>query len=109
MPSRAKSDWSVPIALIVLCSIPVVAGAVRLVRLASGGPASSDEVRFFVTPAPVVVHILSVSVFCLLGAFQFAPGFRQRRPDWHRRAGRLLVVCGLSSALSGLWMTHFYP
>jgi hypothetical protein len=44
-----------------------------------------------------------------VGAFQFAPGFRRRRPGWHRAAGRLLVLCGLAAGLSGLWMTQFYP
>jgi hypothetical protein len=38
-----------------------------------------------------------------------APGFRRRRPGWHRAAGRPLVPCGLIAAWSGLWMTVFYP
>ena len=33
---------------------------------------------------------------------------RRRRPGWHRKAGRLLVVAGSMVALSGLWMTLFY-
>jgi uncharacterized membrane protein len=45
----------------------------------------------------------------VLGAFQFAADFRRTRPDWHRRAGRFLVAFGLIAALSGLWMTQFYP
>jgi hypothetical protein len=45
----------------------------------------------------------------MLGAFQFAPRFRRRRPRWHRIAGRLLVPCGLIAAITGLWMTLFYP
>ena len=57
----------------------------------------------------MVIHILSVSLFCIVGAFQFAPGFRRRKPTWHRVAGRLLVVAGLASGLSGLWMAQFYP
>jgi predicted membrane protein DUF2306 len=48
-------------------------------------------------------------VYSILGAFQFAPGFRRRRRGWHRAAGKLLAVCGLLAALSGLWMAHFYP
>jgi len=56
-----------------------------------------------------VVHIVSASVYALLGAFQFANGFRRRWPGWHRVAGRLLVVCGLLVGLSALWMTLFYP
>jgi hypothetical protein len=32
--------------------------------------------RFFASPLPVVVHIVSASVYAILGAFQFASGFR---------------------------------
>lgn len=109
MSFRSKSTWLSPAALLGLSSIPIAAGAVRLVRLASGGPIGPDDARFFVRPAPVVVHIASVAVFCLLGALQFAPRFRERRLDWHRRAGRLVAPCGVIAALSGLWMTQFYP
>ena len=57
----------------------------------------------------MVVHIVSAAVYIILGAFQFAPGFRRRRPGWHRAAGRLVVLCGLLVGLSALWMTLFYP
>jgi len=56
-----------------------------------------------------VLHIVSASVYIILGAFQFAPTFRRRRPGWHRAAGRLVVLCGLLVGLSALWMTLFYP
>jgi hypothetical protein len=32
-----------------------------------------------------------------------------RWPGLHRRAGRVLAVCGLLAAGSGFWMTAFYP
>ena len=107
--SSTRADWLVPTALIVFSFIPFAAGAVRVVGLASGAEITPENARFFAVPLPVVIHILSASLFCILGAFQFAPGFRRRRPGWHRRAGRLLVVCGLAAGLSGLWMTQFYP
>ena len=40
-------------------------------------------------------------VYALLGAFQFAPGFRRRLPGWHRAAGRLVVLCGPCAATGG--------
>jgi uncharacterized membrane protein len=104
-----RADWLVPLALIVLSAIPFIGGAVRLVGLAGGQEITPDNARFFAMPLPVVLHILSATPFCILGAFQFAPGFRRRRPGWHRIAGRLLVLCGLAAGLSGLWMTLFYP
>jgi hypothetical protein len=68
-----------------------------------------ENARFFGAPVPAVLHIVSVSLFCVAGAFQLSPGFRRRSPGWHRGAGRILTGCGLVGGLSGLWMTLFYP
>jgi Predicted membrane protein (DUF2306) len=48
-------------------------------------------------------------MYCILGAWQFSTGFRLRQPRLHRVMGRLLIPCGLMAALSGQWMTQFYP
>ncbi|CAN5904701.1 DUF2306 domain-containing protein [soil metagenome] len=108
-PTKDPFGWWLPAALIALSAIPVVAGAVRVAGLAGGRTITPDNARYVAMPAPVVLHVIGVSVFCLLGAFQFSTGFRRRRPGWHRRAGRLVAACGLLSASSGLWMTGFYP
>ena len=106
---RAAPAWLVPTALIALSVVPVAAGAFRLAGLAGGEEITAENARFFAAPLPVVLHILSASLYCVLGAFQFAPGIRHGRPGWHRGAGWLLVPCGLVAALSGLWMTQFFP
>ncbi|MFF5074106.1 DUF2306 domain-containing protein [Micromonospora olivasterospora] len=98
-----------PGGLILLSAVPVIAGAARLTELTGGATVTPDNARFVASPAPVLVHIVAASLFCLLGAFQFARRLRRRRPGWHRIAGRLLIPCGLAAALSGLWMTVFYP
>ncbi|OUC97123.1 DUF2306 domain-containing protein [Streptosporangium minutum] len=98
-----------PAALIVLSAVPVIAGAVRLTELTGGAEITPENARFFAVPLPVVLHILGAILYGVLGAFQFAPGFRRRRPGWHRVAGRVLVSCGLVAGLSGLWMTLLYP
>jgi uncharacterized membrane protein len=103
-----KGEWRVPVALIALCAVPLVFGAVRLVTLAVGAEITPENARFFAAPLPVVLHIVSAAAYTVLGAFQFVPGFRRRKPGWHRRVGRLLVGSGLVAALSGLWMTQFY-
>lgn len=102
------SEWLIPTSLILLSLVPVVAGAFRLTELASNAEITPANARFFASPLPVVLHIISVSLYSLLGAFQFAPGFRRQRRAWHRMVGRLLIPSGLVAALSGLWMTHFY-
>ena len=107
--SSAKAEWLVIALLIALSALPIGYGVVRLAELAGGAEVTPQNARFFAAPVPVVLHILSASVFCILGAFQFASAIRRRRPGWHRAAGRLLVPAGLVAALSGLWLTQFYP
>jgi len=108
-PAKAGSAaWLVP-ALLVLSAIPLAAGAFRLTELAGGAEITPANARFFASPLPVVLHIVSAAVYTILGAFQFATGFRRRRPGWHRAAGRLLVPTGLLVGFSALWMTLFYP
>jgi uncharacterized membrane protein len=108
MAATGRADWLIPTGLIALALIPVVAGVVRLTLLAAGGPLTAENARFFGAPVPVVLHIISVTIYSLLGAFQFAPGFRRRRPDWHRAAGRVVAIAGLGTATSGIWMASSY-
>lgn len=96
-------------ALLVLSALPIAFGVVRLTQLAGGAAITPANARFFASPLPVVTHIVSSAVYATLGAFQFATGFRLRRPGWHRAAGWVLVLCGLLVGLSALWMTLFYP
>jgi hypothetical protein len=106
---KNKAEWLIPALLILLSLVPVLAGAARLSELASGAKVTPDNARFFASPIPVVVHIVSVSLYSILGALQFAPGFRRRNSRWHRFVGKwILVPCGIAAALSGLWMSQFY-
>jgi len=106
---KAWTAWLVPVGLILLSVIPLAGGAFRLTQLTGGAAITPANARFFASPLPVLVHIVSVSVYAILGAFQFVPRLRQRRNRWHRIAGWILIPCGLTVALSGLWMTLFYP
>jgi uncharacterized membrane protein len=105
---QAKRGWLVVLGLVLVTLIPVVAGSVRVARLASG-TRTPDDARFFASPTPVVAHVISASLFCVLGAIQLAPVLRRRWPTWHRQAGRVLAGCGAVAAVSGTWMTLFYP
>lgn len=108
-PAKAGSAKWLVTALLVLSAIPLAFGTFVLAELAGVAEIMPPKERFHASPLPVVLHIVSATVYCILGAFQFAPGFRRRRPGWHRAAGRILVPCGLLVALSALWMTQFYP
>lgn len=105
-PSRR--DWLVPLGLLVLAAVPVVAGAVRVTEIASGAAVTPENDRFLTTPLPVVLHVVSASVYAILGAFQFSGAVRRRYLRWHRRAGVVLVPTGMLVALTGAWMTLGY-
>ena len=107
---RPRGDgWRAPAFLIALSLVPAAAGTARLAQLAAGAAVTAENARFVASPLPVTLHVLAVIPFSILGALQFAPTFRRQHRAWHRAAGRVLGVCGLIAALSGLWMTLFYP
>ncbi|MGC5290530.1 DUF2306 domain-containing protein [Micromonospora sp. DT231] len=99
-------EWRLPAALILLGLVPMIAGAARLTELGTGPEVTPANARFVADPLPVVLHIVGAVVYTILGAFQFVPSLRRHR--WHRRAGRVLVPCGLTVAFSGLWMAVAY-
>ena len=108
-PNSIREGWPIVAGLLALSIIPVAAGVARLVSLASGEAVTLTNARFFAHPLPVQLHIVGASLFCMLGALQFWPGFRRRFPRWHRIAGRMLAPADIVAGLSGLWMNQFYP
>jgi len=107
--SFPRQGWLVPAGLIALSFLPVLGAHVRLLKLAGAIAAPPADARFVDAPLPVVMHIIGSVPFLLVGAIQFSATVRARRPSWHRMAGRMLIPCGLLSALSGMWMAEFYP
>ena len=78
MTFSRQSEWVVPAMLILLSLVPAAAGTARLAELAGDTEITGANARFFATPLPVVLHILAVIPYSILGALQFAPGFRRR-------------------------------
>jgi uncharacterized membrane protein len=110
VPARkTRTPWWVPAGLILLSILPLTFGAIRLSQLINGAEITAGNARFFASPSPVIIHIISAAVYALLGAFQFVSRLWQRGLKWHRWAGRLLLPFGLLVGFSGLWMTLFYP
>jgi uncharacterized membrane protein len=106
---KARATWRVTAGLLLLSSISLIFGVIRLNELASGAQITPENARFFASPLPVVLHVVGAIVYALLGAFQFVSRLWRRGTGWHRWVGRLIVPCGLVVGLSGLWMTLFYP
>ena len=95
--------------LLLLATVPVVAGTTRLVELAGGPPVLPVNPRIAASPAPAVVHIVSGCLYLVAGVAQFSSALRRRWPRGHVRIGRVLFVLGVAVAASALWMTLFYP
>lgn len=105
----SKSDFTVPALLVLLSVVPTIGGIVRLMSVADDVAVTADNARFLHAPAPVVMHVVSATVYSLLGAFQFSRGLHRRLPRVHRRAGVILALSGLMAGVTGLWMTLRYP
>ena len=108
MTHAARIDWKVPLTLLLLSAIPIAAGIARLIGLSGEPEISTDNARFVAAPVLAFLHILSASLFCIVGALQFSLWLRQRSPIWHRVSGRIVVASAVFAALSGLWMTVTY-
>jgi uncharacterized membrane protein len=100
--------WLLPAGLITLGLIPILANALRRIALTVGTGNSTSSDGNAELPLPVVLHVIGATIFVVLGAFQFSTSFRRRRPSWHRKAGRVLIVAALLAAVSGLWLAFLH-
>lgn len=100
---RLKSGWLAITGLLLLSALPVLGGVLRL----SEGSSDAASTSSLASPLPMIAHIVAMSVYCLLGAFQFSPALRVRR-RWHRTAGRVLIPAGFIGALSSIWLAVFF-
>lgn len=102
-----KARWPIPVGLILLNLIPIISGSLRLTQLGGGPEVIPQADRFTDFPWPVIIHIVSATLYSIVGAFQFLPGLRRGRRSWHKLAGRVLIPAGFLVALSGMWMGAF--
>lgn len=103
-----KFEWALFGLIIVYSFIPAFGGLIRVLELAGGPQIAPANPRALLAPTPIILHILSSFLFCIVGALQFLPSIRRQRPAVHRAIGRVIAVAGCVSALSGLWMTYFF-
>jgi uncharacterized membrane protein len=104
----SKPEWAGLFLILLYSFVPSFGGLIRLVELAGGPTIAPENVRALSNPLPITIHILSSFLFCIVGALQFMPNIRRKRPAAHRAIGRWIVGAGCISAASGLWMTLFY-
>ncbi len=109
MNSISRREKALFVALVFYSLIPTFGGLLRILELA-GGPVLGlpENPRALGAPMTVGLHILSSGVFCIAGALQFLPSLRRHHVGAHRINGRLVAAAGCLSAVTGLWMTHFF-
>lgn len=108
MLTLKRSEWALLIGLLLLSLVPCVGGILRLVEMLGGLHVLPENTRIQAMPVPAIIHLTTSIPYCLLGILQFLPSVRSAHPEWHRGSGRFLALAGLLSAISGLWLTHFY-
>ncbi|MET0766790.1 MAG: DUF2306 domain-containing protein [Aeromicrobium sp.] len=104
--TETRGIWRT-LGLLALVTVPLIAGALRLVQLAGGPDHKTADPRFDAVEVALVLHIVGSACFVLGAVPQFLPRVRRAHRAWHRRAGRLLVVAGLVVTGSALWLTLF--
>ncbi len=105
---KNKKELAILSSLIVLSFIPVVGGTFRVFEIFGSPAVLPVNPRISNDPLPALLHVFGAVPFCILGAFQFLPSIRQYTPERHRFNGRIVALTGILSAVSGLWMTHYY-
>jgi uncharacterized membrane protein YozB (DUF420 family) len=102
--------WRLPCLLIGLSLVPFAATANRLVQmLSSDVPPGLDAIRCHGLWSPLTLHMLTGALFLALAAVQFSPELRARRRAWHRNAGRVAVLAGIVSGVTGIWLIAACP
>ena len=96
-----------PLGIALLGAVPALPGAFVLAGILQGPDTKGflhDMVQphYFATPEPIVIHIASGIVFCLLAPFQFSSRLRIRNRGLHRLLGRVTMIAGLLFALTAI-------
>ncbi|MBU0912041.1 MAG: DUF2306 domain-containing protein [Gammaproteobacteria bacterium] len=102
-------NWPLVGSLFALTAIPGIP-AILIIVLILTGPIDSALLMslinpsYFESPLAVLVHGSSGIAFFLTMPLQFSPAFRQNHPQWHRIAGRVVLLSAYAMAASGIWM-----
>jgi hypothetical protein len=73
-----KTDWTVAVLLVLLSLVPMLGGIARFTSMSGDARVTPENARFVAAPVPIIIHVISATLYSLLGAFQFSKGFRGR-------------------------------
>jgi uncharacterized membrane protein len=119
---RRRVLWSMVTFLVLIGVGVVVRRTVHLVTILISGytppaPSANPALAQFAAlddvfaryPILTLIHILPALVFVVLVPLQFSSKFRERHLKWHRRNGRILLICGMVIGVSALVMSFGMP
>lgn len=106
---KKHSNWLIPTLLIFAMLVPIAGGTVRILDIAKGNKITEENARFFTAPIIVILHIICSCFYGILGSFQFSKSFRTNHITWHKYSGSVLVILGLITSITGLYMTIVFP
>lgn len=96
-----------PLGIALLGAVPALPGAFVLAGILQGADAEGMmhdlvQPRYFTRPEPIVIHIASGILFCILAPLQFSTGLRMRYRKLHRIGGQVTMIAGLVFALTAI-------
>lgn len=112
MAKRFLYQRATPLILLLLGGIPLAASIVRLNWFADGADPSSNPAQlnhFVELPIPIILHVVSGSIFVLLACAQLTAHWRVAAPRLHRWLGYIAAPAGLLAAITAMQMSVLYP
>jgi uncharacterized membrane protein len=96
-----------------IASLVILSAVSRLIGvsefLLTGKSADSGDQHYASHLVVTLLHLIPGLLFILLGPLQFVSSIRNRWPQYHRWMGRVLLFCGLFTAISALIMNFTFP
>ncbi len=96
-----------------IASLVIVSAVLRMLGMGefmvTGKSADSADEHYINHLWITLVHLIPGTLFILLGPLQFLSSIRTRWPQYHRWMGRVLLFCGLFTAIAGLVMNATFP
>lgn len=96
---------ALPYVMGALCLIPIGGTLYRIGEILITGHWSFEFDPAIVDRLPLFIHSIAMLAFLIGGAFQFSTRIRSKRPQLHRRLGRVAGLGAIFGGLSGVWMT----
>jgi hypothetical protein len=103
-----RKEWFIITSLFLFSFIPTFGGLVRILDLTTKSNFIPINSRALAAPIPIIIHIITSFIFCIFGIIQFIHTIRKKYPSLHKKVGIIVILSGLVSATTAMWMTHNY-